>query len=76
MLYKRSSFIDWLIKIYECEVYPHRTNPKILCLKHMNVITYMNVNSKDAIPYEEIYIHCNKLGLPDLPGDKDLIKIV
>ena len=74
MLYKRSSFITWVTKVYDCEVYPHPTNPRVLFIKHLNATTNMFVNSKDAIPYEEIHLHCNRLGLPEIPGEKDLIR--
>ncbi len=73
MLYKRSSFITWLTKEYECEVSFLPNNPRVLVVKHMNETVKMFVNSKDAIPYEEIHLHCNRLGLPGLPGDKDLV---
>lgn len=75
MLYKRSSFIAWLTKTYDCETYPHKINPKILVIRHLNETTNMFVNSKDAIPYEEIHLHCNRLGLPGLPGAKELIEL-
>lgn len=74
MLYKRSSFITWLTKVCDCEVYPLKNNPKVLFVKYGNESTKMNVNSKDEIDYEEIYYHYQRLLLPQLPGDKDLKK--
>ena len=74
MLYKRSSFIKWLIDTYECEVTPLRNNPNILIIKHFNESTKMGVNPKDVIDYEEIYLHTQRLSLPSIPGDSDLMK--
>ena len=75
MLYKRSSFITWLTKSCSCDVYPLRNNPKILVIQYLNETSKMYITHKDEIDYEEIYLHYQRLLLPYLPGDKDLIKI-
>lgn len=75
MLYKRSSFIKWLTEKCFCEVYPLANNPKVLIIKYLNETSKMFVNSRDMIPYEEIYMHYQRLLLPSLPGDSDLIKV-
>jgi hypothetical protein len=73
MLYKRSSFLKWLIDVHGCEVVPiNRTNILIIYSKLSNY--KMWVNPKDLIDYEEIRIACNRLHLQDLPGDKNLKK--
>jgi len=72
MLYKRSSFITWLQKSCHCSVFPLPNNPKVLVIQYLQAKTFMGVDSRDEIDYEEIYIHYNRLLLPELPGDKDL----
>ena len=74
MLYKRSSFIKWLINKHGCTAMPlPRTNVLIVESKWS---TYkMWINPKDIIDYEEIDMACQKLHIQDLPGDKDLIKV-
>ena len=75
MLYKRSSFIKWLIEKCHCEVFPLPNNHKVLMVKYLNESTKMFVNSRDEINYEEIYMHYQRLLLPELPGEKDLTPI-
>ena len=73
MIYTRSSFITWLTKTCHCEIEPLRNNPKVLIIKYFNESSKMFVNQKDVIDYEEIYLHYQRLFLPYLPGDKDLV---
>ena len=75
MKYKRSSFIAWLTKSCSCDVYPLKNNPKVLVIQYLNETSKMFVNQNDVIDYEEIYMHYQRLMLPYLPGDKDLVKI-
>ena len=71
MRYKRSSFIKWLKEKCDVEIQPL---PDTRGVKLVNgpVHSYMFVNRHDCIEYKEIYVHCQKLYLVDLPGDKDL----
>ena len=74
MLYSRSSFIKWLVEECHCEVSPLPNNPKVLLIKYLNESTKMFVTHGDKIDYEEIYRHYQRLLLPFLPGDNDLVK--
>lgn len=74
MLYKRSSFINYLKEKHDCEISPVRDS-RVLRIKNGPVSAYMFLDNKDRIDYEEIWIICRKLYLVDLPGDKDLERI-
>lgn len=73
MLYKRSSFLKWLKEKFDCEYSPIGDS-NILQIRNGGVTSYMRVDSNDIIDYEEIHRQCDKLYIPDLPGDKDLKK--
>lgn len=75
MLYKRSSFINWLRSSKDCEITPLPNNPKVLKIENGVMSTYISTNRRDTIPYEEIFMHCDKLMIVGLPGDKDLIRV-
>lgn len=73
MLYKRSSFLTFLKKKYDCDI--KIMDSKAIRIKYGNELFYMVTNKADIIDYEEIYICYNRLLLPDLPGDKDLERV-
>lgn len=76
MLYTRSSFIQYLREVHDCEIIPlDDSRERTLRIKNGPVSAYMFLTRKDRIDYEEIHIICNKLYLTDLPGDKDLERI-
>lgn len=78
MLYTRSSFIEWLEQVEECEIIPikndHSTRGTLL-IKNGSAKFYMHTDAKDMIDYEEIYIAYKYLYLSQLPGEKDLKRI-
>jgi len=73
MLYNRSAFLAYLVKIEECEIIP--LNEKVIRIKNGSATANMWMDGKNRIDYEEIYILYKKLYLRDLPGDKDLVRI-
>lgn len=73
MLYKRSSFLTFLKEKYDCEIIP--LDGGALKIKHGSAQSFMITNRKDQIDYEEVYMHYQKLWLPDVPGDADLERI-
>jgi len=71
MSYKRSSFLKLLKEKWGCEIKPV-LDTNVLLIKYGSASSRMWLDGKDRIRYEEIYLHYLKLGLPDLPGEKDL----
>jgi hypothetical protein len=78
MLYKRSSFIDWLRKVKDCDIIPlddDRYRSGGILIKNGVMKFYMGTDPQDEIDYEEIYIACTKLMIVGLPGNSDLKRI-
>ncbi len=76
MLYTRSSFINYLINVHQCEIIDiNDRKDKVITIKNGPAQAFIWATGKDQIDYEMILRVCNKLWLTDLPGDKDLEKI-
>lgn len=74
MLYRRSSFINWLKEKHDCEVNPIQ-DTRVLIIKNGMMSVKMWLDFNDRIDYEEIWMMCNKLYIVGLPGDSELIRI-
>jgi hypothetical protein len=80
LFYKRSSFLRWLQKKKDCTVTPLGNDDNDrrrdafggVAISNHFVKTYMGVDHKDRIAYEEIHLVCNKLMIDGLPGESDL----
>lgn len=73
MLYTRSSFINYLINVHDCEIITKSDgSDRFVHIKNGPAKAYLWAGGKDQIDYETIQIVCNKLWLPYLPGHSDL----
>lgn len=74
MLYKRSSFVNWLKDFRDCEITILR-NSRVTIISNGVMSHRMWMDRHDRIDYEEIWMVCNNLMIVGLPVDKDLIRI-
>lgn len=73
MIYRCSSFITLLREKYHCEIIP--LQGRAVQVKYGNQSCFIYKDKSDRIDYEEIYHIYNKLLLPGLPGDSELVRI-
>lgn len=72
MVYTRSSYLTWLSEKHDCNIIP-LDEKGTLRIWHGPMKSHMR-NTKH-IDYIEIFMHHQKLWLPELPTESDLVRV-
>ncbi len=70
-LYKRSFFLNLLKTKYDCSLTPLKDRSTVK-VQNGPASTYIFINKFDRNDYEEIYLHYQKLALPNLTAPSEL----